>query len=329
MFISKLSTGKPDFSSEQVQDLAHVGWGTAEQIKSFGLGEPGGAVPQLFLTGPDDGFPPIFQRIATTVPAKRIMRQGKTVGMVYEDAYNTYALLIGVLPTDPSASREAQTQSIFENIEDAVKDAHMTFRNVVRTWLYMDKILDWYDPFNRARDAFFASRKVYENFMPASTGIGVANLMGSAITACAIAVKPKHDDVKIYEVPSPLQCCASRYRSSFARAAEIDTPNSRTLFVSGTASIEQGGATAFVGDIDKQTELTMKVIEEILKSRNMAFTDTVQGAVYIKRPEYRGAWRAWLAKNNLESIAISEITADVCRDDLLIEVELCAVKPVQ
>lgn len=328
MFISNLSTGKPDFASSQVQDLAYVGWGTAEQIKSFGLGTPGGAVPQLFLTGPDDGYPPVFQRIATTAPARRILRQGKTVGMIYEDAHNTYALLIGVLPTDLDASREAQTQSVFENIEDAVADAGMTFKNVVRTWLYMDKILDWYDPFNRARDVFFASRKVYDNFMPASTGIGSANLMGSAIAACAIAVQPKHGNVKIHEVPSPLQCSAARYKSSFARAAEIDTPNSRTLFISGTASIEQGGATAFVGDIDKQTELTMKVIEEILTSRNMSFTDTVQGAVYIKHPEYRSAWRAWLKKNNLESIAISEITADVCRDDLLIEVELCAVKLV-
>ena len=97
----------------------------------------------------------------------------------------------------------------------------MTFADVVRTWLYMDNILDWYDPFNCARDAFFKSRAVYDGLVPASTGIGSANLYGSAITACAIALKPRQPSAVTVEPIPALQCAALEYGSSFSRAVEI------------------------------------------------------------------------------------------------------------
>ncbi|MDD4102781.1 MAG: translation initiation inhibitor, partial [Kiritimatiellae bacterium] len=273
---------------------------------------------------------PVYQRfLADGCEVRLVRRHDCTVGVYYADDYADYCLLTGVLPPDIQASREQQTTAVFEGIEDALTDAGMTFADVARTWLYMDDILAWYEPFNRARDAFFRSRKVYDGLVPASTGIGSANLCGSAITACAIAVRPKPgSDMKIEAVPSPLQCAALQYGSSFSRAVEISSPKCRTLMVSGTASIEPGGATAHVGDLECQIQLTMDVIEAILTSRSMGWKDATRAVMYLKDASFIGVWQSWLKAHGLEDLPLLNVEADVCRDDLLVELEVDTVKQV-
>jgi enamine deaminase RidA (YjgF/YER057c/UK114 family) len=307
--------------------LSLMGWGTPDALKRAGVGAQGTDVPQVWLCNHSEAFPPVWSRWSASGTETRLIQQmGQTIGICYEDENAEYCLLTGVLPEDLTASRVDQTTSVFEGIEKALKEADMTFSDVARTWLYMDKILEWYDPFNRARDAFFVSRGVYEGRIPASTGIGSANLYGAAITACAIAVKPKHGLTTIQPVDSPLQCSALRYRSSFSRAMEIGTPDCRTLLISGTASIEPGGATAHVDDVEKQIQLTMDVVEAILVSRDMSWADTTRAIMYLKKPEYLPVWHAWLEKNKLTAMPLMTLEADVCRDDLLVELELDAIK---
>jgi len=307
--------------------FSQTGWGSREQLFRAAVGAKGTSVPQLWLCGGKGELPPVYQRFVVGGPEPRLIRRnGCTVGVFYQDQYAEYCLLTGVLPPDLKASREAQTKAVFEGIEDALKDAGMTFANVARTWLYMDKILTWYDVFNKARDSFFRSRKVYDGLVPASTGIGSANLCGSAITACAIAVRPRvHGAVTVEAVPSPLQCAALEYGSSFSRAVEIGTPEYRTLMVSGTASIEPGGATAYVGDVKRQIQLTTDVAEAILVSRNMGWKDVTRAVMYLKSASYMDLWQAWLKAHGLESMPVITIEADVCRDDLLVEIEVDAV----
>ena len=311
----------------QGRAFALAGWGSREQLSQAAVGAKGTPVPQLWLCGGTGELPPVFQRFAVEGAEPRLIRRnGCTVGVVYEDEHAEYCLLTGVLPPDITASREAQTTAVFEGIEDALSDAGMTFADVARTWLYMDRILEWYDPFNRARDAFFRSRKVYDGLVPASTGIGSANLCGAAITACAIAVRPKAPGaVTVEAVPSPLQCAALQYGSSFSRAVEIGTPASRTLLVSGTASIEPGGATVHVGDVKRQIQLTMDVVEAILTSRGMGWADATRAVMYLKKAAYLDEWRAWLKARGLEKMPLVTVEADVCRDDLLVELEVDAV----
>ena len=309
--------------------FSQTGWGTCAELARAAVGAKGTDVPQLWLCGGAGGLPPVYQRLVVEgAEPTLIRRHGCTVGVRYEDEFARYCLLTGVLPPDMGVSCEAQTTAVFEGIEDALTDAGMTFGHVARTWLYMDKILEWYDPFNRARDAFFHSRKVYDGLVPASTGIGSANLCGAAITACAIAVKPKGGRVTVEAVASPLQCSALNYRSSFSRAVEIATPECRTLMVSGTASIEPGGATAFVGDVPRQIQLTMEVVEAILESRGMGWKDATRAVMYLKQASYLDAWQAWLAARGLQAMPLITIEADVCRDDLLVELEVDTVKRV-
>ena len=201
----------------------------------------------------------------------------------------------------------------------------MTFAHVVRTWLYIDRVCEWYGEFNAARSAFFESRNVFHTVLPASTGIGSANLDGAAITAGAIAVKPKDGRVKAEIVESPLQAPAMAYRSSFSRAAEILWPDRRLLFVSGTASIEPNShEVAFVGDIEKQVDCTMKAVYAILESRGYGWADVSRAIVYLKEPSFRAAWQAWLAARGLPGDFAAETVCDVCRDEWLFEIELDA-----
>ena len=160
-------------------------------------------------------------QLAATATPKALVRAGRTVGLVWEDAHAVYCSLAGVLPPDLAAPRGAQAAAIFPEMEALLAEAGMTFANVVRTWLYIDRVCEWYGEFNAARSAFFESRNVFNTFLPASTGIGSANLDGAAITAGAIAMKPKDASVHAEIVESPLQAPAMAYRSSFSRAAEI------------------------------------------------------------------------------------------------------------
>lgn len=256
--------------------------------------------------------------------SKDIVFEGRKVGLCFEDDFARYAFLGGISASNISADEYAQTLSVFENIEAALDGVGMDFSNLVRTWFYNDNILDWYEIFNKARDSFFESRGFFAGLVPASTGIGSRNAYGTALAARAFAVKPKSDCVKICEVESPLQCSARDYKSSFSRAVELTHPNFRQLIISGTAGIEYGGKTAFVGDLNRQIDLSLDVTEAILKSRGMDWDDTLRAVAYIKDFSCACEFRKIQKKRGLEKLPCVVIQADVCRGDLLFEIELDA-----
>ena len=247
---------------------------------------------------------------------------GRAVGTVWEDDSADYCLLAGVNPSDLSASRGDQAASIFAQIETLLSQAGMSFADVVRTWLYIDRVCEWYGEFNAARSAFFESRNVFNTFLPASTGIGSANIDGAAIVAGALAMRPRAGGVRAELVDSPLQAPAMAYKSSFSRAAEIVRPGGRVLFVSGTASIKPNShEVAYVGDIGRQIDCTMTAVKAILESRGYGWGNVTRAIVYLKEPSFLGAWRVWLANHGLPASFAAETVCDVCRDEWLFEIE--------
>lgn len=259
---------------------------------------------------------------------KPIVFEGKIVGAVYEDEDAEYCLLGDLLPDDVTASREEQTRNVFEKMDRILKTIGMDFLNVVRTWIYLEKLLDWYDEFNVVRTQFFEDFNVFDHLVPASTGIGVANHAGAALVTDLFAVKPKTDRIKISKVESPLQCSATDYRSSFSRAVEVALPDHRSIYVSGTASIEPGGKTAHLDDVKKQIDLTMEVAEAILKGRDMGWENTVRGIAYFKDIKNAHLFTEYCTKHNLPKMPFALSHSDVCRDDLLFEIELDAIKSI-
>jgi len=273
-----------------------------------------------------DGSPGGVQvRRLSGVNATPLMYGERTIGSYFEDADARYCILGDIRPENTDASRGEQTMEVLDTIQDALVDAGMEFHDVVRTWFYNDRILDWYGEFNTARSTFFKRHGI--TAIPASTGIGVANRAGAALVAKAIAVAPKNGSVTIRRVESPLQCEASAYGSAFSRALEVADRASRVLYISGTASIEPGGETAYVGDAMKQIEKTMEVVEAILENDRMSLTDTVRAIGYFRHREHIPLWDEYCRVHGVAPLPIVLAECEVCRKDLLFEIELDAVRP--
>lgn len=256
-------------------------------------------------------------------PVHPIIVNGKAVGHWFEDQDARYAYLAGVLPGKVQASPHDQTTEVFETMAAALAQAGMEFHHVVRTWFFLKDLLSWYDEFNRARTAFFHQHKIFDHMVPASTGIGASAPNSPAALVCgAYAVLPKPGrPVSVQAIASPLQCPALDYKSSFSRAAEVETPNYRLLLVSGTASIEPGGKTVFLDDIDRQIALTIEVVDAILASRKMDWADCSRAIAYHKSADYIARFNDYWARTGRPEIPVAHLYSDVCRDDLLFEIE--------
>ena len=248
---------------------------------------------------------------------------GRVVGTRYECADATYCYLEEIVPRDAHASGADQTRDVFEAIARVLRAEGMAFTDLVRTWFYLDKILDWYDEFNQARTPFLQQHGVFEHRVPASTGIGMPNRFGSAVLAGALAIKPK--GAQIVEVPSPMQGSALDYKSSFSRAVEVTRAGQRELYISGTASIEPGGQTAHLDNPVAQIELTMEVVEAILHSRRMGWSHCTRAIAYLKEVGDCRMFYQYLSSHGLEDLPLTVMHGDICRSDLLFELELEAV----
>jgi enamine deaminase RidA (YjgF/YER057c/UK114 family) len=101
-------------------------------------------------------------------------------------------------------------------------------------------------------------------------------------------------------------------------------PDHSRLFISGTASIDKDGKTIFLNDTAGQLEFTMKVVKAILNEAKMDWSNAVSSMAYFKHSRDFGLFDNYCQKHNLKLPHI-KVQADVCRDDLLFELELDAV----
>ena len=258
------------------------------------------------------------------LPVQRITYNQHVLGSLFEDDHTRICRLGGLGTTDPGISRQTQSRNTFIEMQQILLQAGMNFGNVLRTWFYNDHILDWYDEFNRVRTQLFKDYNMAPADLPASTGIGGSNPSGSALTAGLLAVTAKNPNTAWKSIESPMQKNPGRYGSSFSRAAELATPDYRRLFISGTASISRDGRTLHTSDIEKQIALTMQVVQSILESREMYWADSTRALVYLKEACFCDAWYNWCSRQNV-SLPHCFLHADICRNDLLFEIELDAV----
>ncbi|HNS22437.1 MAG TPA: Rid family hydrolase [Sedimentisphaerales bacterium] len=256
---------------------------------------------------------------------KALSFNGRPAGTVFDDGHVQYCRLAGLLPPDAKASRPEQAAAVFHQMDVLLEDADMTFGDVLRTWFYNDNILGWYRDFNGVRNKFFQEKKVYEGLLPASTGIGGRNLLGAALLSGLIAIKTDNQDVTAFEVPSPMQSPAPQYGSSFSRAVELEQPDLRRLYVSGTASIDEHGKSVFLDDAPAQVRQTMEVVQAILRSRDMDWGDVTRSLAYFKRAKDAPLFNRYCDENGVPSFPAIIVENDVCRDELLFEIEVDAV----
>jgi enamine deaminase RidA (YjgF/YER057c/UK114 family) len=311
-----------NFVGEQFELSAH-----AEMVQALGQAD----WPVTFVQA-EAPATPVFQAVQLhAVPDQGVeVLQGPAgaIGCIWEDQANRYCKLGGRLIEPIGMDRVAQSDEIFLAAERALAKADMTFNDVVRTWFFNDHILDWYGKFNKSRTNYFESRKVFQGIVPASTGIGAFNAFDDALSLQLIAAVSKTGDQPPYQaVDSPLQQSAMDYGSSFSRAAELAGDGFRRLYVSGTASISRGGETLHEGNLDKQVNLTLDVVEAIIENRGMNWSQASRGIAYVHKQRDMDETRRLMEQRGLGDLPIVYLVATVCRHDLLYELEIDTVAP--
>lgn len=265
----------------------------------------------------------VFAVVGTGV--RTVYMQGQPVCRVYNDGPVRHCLLADVRSTSLSSSRAAQSRETFERLDEALHEIGMDMRNVVRTRFYLDDIHTWYGSFNVVRNEFYRQRKIFSGPVPASTAIGGRNPVGAAVVAGAWAVQPQEASGIVREVPSPLQCPSLEYGSAFSRAVLLSGVACRRLLVSGTASIDPTGRSAHINDLRKQVALTMEVVEALMISQGFRLSEVIRATAYFKNVQGAGIFDAWRAEHGVKLFPLVQAQADICRNDLLFEIELDAI----
>lgn len=270
----------------------------------------------------------IYVHAVSGVEVRPIVLNGHPLGSVYENDWMKCSFLADVRPESEKKSRIVQADQAFSKITEAMQLVGLSFADVVRTWLYIDEIFSWYPDFNRVRTKFFQSHRVFVGLVPASTGISGRNHTGSALVAGVFALLAKNPLLNVQRIPSPLQCPAFKYGSSFNRAIEISTPGYRQLLISGTASIDINGQSLHKDDVRSQIEQTMKVVQAILHSRQMNWKNISRAIAYFKHAADGWLFDAYCADLRIPDFPLLIVKADICRDELLFEIEVEAISTI-
>jgi enamine deaminase RidA (YjgF/YER057c/UK114 family) len=218
--------------------------------------------------------------------------------------------------------------------EELLAREGLSFRDVARTWFYLRDILDWYGPFNAVRNAAFRRMGLMgpggDGMIPASTGIEGRNPRGGWCTLDLLALQTKNGGrAPMERLHSRKQNEATEYGSAFARAMEVVLGDARYIFVSGTASIDDHGTTVHVGDFERQTEYTLEAVESLLEGAGAGLRDVAQATAFLKNPCDARAFERVVERSSLKDAPLVTTVADVCREDLLFEIDAVAVVPLR
>lgn len=240
-----------------------------------------------------------------------------------------------------------KTLCTYQHLRRLLPLAGVRLAQVLRTWLYLGGIVDAegptqrYKELNRARAEFYRGVPFLSEWLtdaapelvyPASTGIGTNGL---GITLSAVAIATNHE-VRAVPLENPRQTAAYSYSSSyspkspkFSRAMAVCLDADTLLFISGTASITQS-ETRHPGNVAAQAEESLENITALISEENLArhglpgrgttLNGLAVARVYIKHREDFDRVRT-VCEPRLAGVPVTYTVADVCRPDLLVEIE--------
>ena len=206
-------------------------------------------------------------------------------------------------------------------------------RHLIRIWNYVPEINreaggdERYRLFNSARQsAFRKSGQSTVGSVPAASALG--SPAGSPLSIYFLAARqpPKM-------IENPRQTSAYRYPPKFgrhspifSRACLLQESAGTNLFVSGTASIV-GHETIHQGNVGAQTLETVANIGALVEEVNRVLgaprysLAALKFKVYVRQPSDLGTIEVALSEALRASTPIVYLQADVCREDLLVEIE--------
>ena len=247
-----------------------------------------------------------------------------------------------MFPDDTRAAAEAA----FDTVIQILEKEKMSADDIVRQWNYIGNILQMknnlqnYQIFNEVRGEYYQRYRTLKRY-PAATGVGMNHggviiditAFQPAASVSLVAVK-NPGQINAYEYGQQvLKGFSDKGRSfrnppQFERGLLITGEGRSVLLISGTASIT-GQETVGTGDVEKQTVVTIDNISKL--------TDPCRIGQLIAHPglpgKKYGFLRAYIKRQNdfasvrricekyFPDVPVSYIEADICRDDLLVEIE--------
>ena len=225
----------------------------------------------------------------------------------------------------PASPFHPQSDKMFEIARQALGEQGIEFPDVVRTWIYLDDIDRDYGKLNTSRNEFFERCGVRR--LPASTGIGGRLHPSGAWVSVDIWTLANPEIAQIEVMTTPTLNEAPEYGSAFSRGMKVVLPEETYLFISGTASVDEKGDTVHVDDVDAQMERMLLNIEKLLKPHGAKFSDLASAVTYLKSADDADRYRDLCTERDMDSVPHTIVQADVCRPDLLCEMEAVAVLP--
>ena len=290
-------------------------------------------VPQPLL--PTDGLTAEIYTLSTTE------------GIQFHEGYgllqnkdSSLIFIEGIASSDFRDGVFKQSTEVFEKLDSILARHGFSPDDIVRQWNYIGNITHHregrqnYQEFNDARSAYY-QKGVWANGYPAATGIGAS--FDGVIVGC-IAFKAASG---VYPINNPLQIAAHEYSKQvlvdnnenaikstpkFERAKLIEIGGRACCFVSGTAAI-RGEQSMNDTSARSQTIQTIENIEYLVSKENLQRYGCkpydlhyVNLRVYVKNAEDYEEVRSIVAERYPDVPAVYTI-ADVCRQELLVEIE--------
>lgn len=290
------------------------------------------AVEALFITGSPSGITTKFYNSFPYVVIESDSSKEVWGAGLGNDEYN-------------DDTRKAAVAS-FEMVAEILHRENLTMNNLVRQWNFIGDILRMkegfqnYQVFNEVRSEYYKRYRTNAGF-PAATGVGM-KFGGVFLDFCALKADER---VTLKAISNPNQINAYEYGQQvlkgvtgnpdsvkhppqFERGLLLINNTGSTLFVSGTASII-GQETIGKGDISEQTVVTIeniKKVADIERIKQLAGKQDMGSGkfsmlrVYIKKQEDFSSVKS-ICYEQFKDSPVMFIEADICRDDLLTEIE--------
>ena len=241
------------------------------------------------------------------------------------DGEATFAWLARELDDDT----EGVARAVFEELLEIVEERGCP--HLLRVWNFLPGInleehgTERYRRFNAGRAAAFAERYGgCEQRFPASSAVGAPGTRLHTLFLAA-AEPGRH-------LGNPRQVHAHRYpvryglrAPSFSRATVAPGALGGALFLSGTASIE-GHETRHAGSLAGQLDETLLNIETLLAAGvggrplpDLGEFELLR--VYLRDPAALEPTRRALRQRVGERVPLQFVEADICREDLMLEIE--------
>ena len=245
----------------------------------------------------------------------------------------------GLYADDLNLPVREQSEQAFRKAEEILKTEQMNFGDIVRQWNYLENITDiahgnqCYQDFNDVRTLFYASSE-WESGYPAATGTGTQHggvLIDFNAVSGEVDIAPLDNDwqraAHVYSDEVLISHRADRKKGTpkFERGKSLSDRRQEVIYISGTAAI-RGEESVTTGDVLSQTEITLENIQHLIgleEGREKLPEHSGKLGllrVYLKNEEDASAVKADLDKL-CPDIPIVYLYADVCREDLLVEIE--------